>query len=62
MPEWTVIRMAFDNCQHCGILDDPRSQDIESEDYFTCSDCACYGCEHLHSCEGQCRKGGDPDA
>lgn len=54
--------MAFDNCQHCGIPDDPRSQDIESEDYFTCSDCACYGCEHLHSCEGQCGKGGDPDA
>ena len=54
--------MAFDNCQHCGIPDDPRFQDIESEYYFTCSDCACGRCEHLHSCEGQCGKDGDPDA
>lgn len=31
-----------------------RRYDVESEWYFTCSDCACYDCPHKHDCEGQC--------
>ena len=30
----------------------------ECEDDFTCADCACYRCEHLHHCYGQCAKRG----
>lgn len=29
----------------------------ESEYYFSCSDCACYTCPHLHACDGQCAEG-----
>ena len=46
--------MGYDNCKNCKVPDDPYYTDIESEGYFTCSDCACFGCKHLHNCEGQC--------
>lgn len=43
--------MAIDNCKHCEV------PDIDSENYFTCSDCACSKCEYLHNCDGQCMEG-----
>jgi len=43
-----------DNCKNCPVPDDPRFYDIESEDYFTCSMCACNLCQFLHECCGQC--------
>ena len=46
--------MMVDNCKKCKVPDDPRYYDPDSEEYFTCTDCACHGCEYLHSCEGQC--------
>ena len=49
--------MAVDNCKHCEILDNLMFYDIESESYFTCSDCACSKCEYLHNCDGQCMEG-----
>jgi hypothetical protein len=32
--------------------------DYLGECEFTCADCACYRCEHLHHCYGQCAKRG----
>lgn len=46
--------MSVDMCKHCEIPDDPRFYNPESEYYFTCSDCACSGCAHLHNCDAQC--------
>ena len=42
-----------DLCEHCDIPENP-SYDIESESYFTCSDCACSTCCYVHCCDGQC--------
>lgn len=44
----------IDVCSCCNVPDDPIYYDIESEYYFTCSDCACYMCCHKHECSGQC--------
>ncbi len=46
--------MKVDMCGHCDIPENPVYYDVESEWYFTCSDCACYDCPHKHDCEGQC--------
>jgi len=47
----------FDLCEGCKIPEIAAQKDpFESEDYFSCSDCACHGCEHLHNCMGQCEK------
>ena len=45
-----------DLCLHCDIP--KRDYDPSDPDCFACSDCACYHCIYLHSCEGQCAKGG----
>ena len=47
-------RQGDDMCERCTIPEDPRYYDIESETYFTCADCACSTCPHLHCCSGQC--------
>lgn len=44
----------MDMCLGCPVINDPMYQDPESECYFTCADCACYGCECIKCCEGQC--------
>lgn len=46
--------MKVDMCEHCDIPENPVYYDVESEWYFTCSDCACYDCPHKHDCERQC--------
>lgn len=46
------------SCAKCEIKFNPRYFDYECEDDFTCADCACYRCEHLHHCYGQCAKRG----
>ena len=51
-----MSQTGVDNCKGCKIPDDPRFYDIESEDYFTCSDCPCYRCIYLHNCDAQCAK------
>lgn len=43
-----------DLCEHCDIPENPRYYGIESESYFTCSDCACSTCLYVHCCNGQC--------
>lgn len=48
-----------DMCEQCTIPEDPRYYDIESETYFTCADCACSTCPHLHCCSGQCTERGN---
>lgn len=44
-----------DMCKGCFV---PKTMEIldpyDSEYYFSCYDCACYGCADLHSCTGQC--------
>lgn len=53
------MKHGVDICATCSIKDNPRFLDCECEDYFTCAaDCACYRCEHLHHCYGQCAKRG----
>lgn len=41
-----------DQCKNCDIPE--RDYDPSNPECFTCSDCACYMCEHLHNCDGQC--------
>lgn len=54
------MKHGVDICAECEIKDNPRYLDCECEGYFTCAaDCACYRCEHLHHCYGQCAKRGD---
>lgn len=52
------MKHGVDICAECEIKFNPRYFDCECEDYFTCADCACYRCEHLHHCYGQCAKRG----
>lgn len=47
-------RVTEDRCLHCDVPDNPVYYDIESEHYFTCSDCPCCDCPDLHECCGQC--------
>lgn len=52
--------MDMDNtpCDMCKGCITPKMMEkldpYESEYYFSCSDCACYGCEDLHNCTGKC--------
>lgn len=46
--------MGVDNCKHCDVPENPIFYDIESDFYYTCSDCPCYTCIFLHDCDGQC--------
>jgi hypothetical protein len=44
-----------DMCKGCFVPETMEKLDAyNSEDYFSCYDCACYGCADLHSCTGQC--------
>ena len=52
------MKHGVDICAECEIKYNPRYFDCECEDEFTCADCACYRCEHLHHCYGQCAKRG----
>ena len=56
------MTMSVDQCKHWDVPGNPRFYDVESEYYFTCSDCACYGCVYLHNCNGQCGQIGDIEA
>lgn len=53
----------IDNCKGCDVPERAeRTNPFDYDDYFSCSDCACHRCEHLHSCKGQCaqdREGSD---
>lgn len=53
------MKDGVDICATCSIKGNPRFLDCECEDFFTCADCACYRCEHLHHCYGQCAKRGE---
>lgn len=44
---------SIDLCKECTVSDD---YDPGDPDCFTCSDCACYTCEYLHACVGQCQQ------
>lgn len=45
----------IDMCKECKIPDRAGGIDpYESEYYFSCSDCVCHTCPHLHACNGQC--------
>lgn len=46
--------MGVDLCKACDVPENPIFFDVESEYYFTCSMCACFGCKYLHGCDGQC--------
>ena len=46
--EWQMV----DLCATCDIPE--RDYDPSDPEYFCCSDCSCYRCKYLHSCEGQC--------
>lgn len=46
--------MGFDMCKGCDVPENPRFYDIESEYYYTCSNCPCFDCPHVHNCDGQC--------
>lgn len=44
-----------DMCKGCFVPKTMEQFDpYDSEEYFTCSDCACYRCEDLHNCTGKC--------
>ena len=44
-----------DMCKGCLVPKTMEELDpYEGEYYFSCSDCACYGCADLHSCTGKC--------
>ena len=38
----------IDQCEHCDI---PRT---DTGYDFSCEDCACHRCQHIHACKGQC--------
>lgn len=42
-----------DQCYNCEIPN-KFMYDPDSEFYFTCSDCPCYTCADIHTCEGKC--------
>nr|DAG43281.1 MAG TPA: hypothetical protein [Caudoviricetes sp.] len=51
--------LAIDMCKGCSIPKRAEMLDeFESEYYFSCTDCACFHCPHLHSCTGQCAESG----
>lgn len=51
----TIGLETIDQCKGCVVPARAEKLDpFESEYYFDCSMCACYDCEHLHSCKGQC--------
>lgn len=45
---------SIDLCEKCTVPE----KDYEPGDpsCFTCCDCACFSCEHLHACLGQCQQ------
>ena len=50
-----MINTPCDMCKGCITSKMMEKLDpYESEHYFSCSDCACYHCEDLHNCTGQC--------
>lgn len=52
----------YDCCANCDVKRLQEHCDPDSELYFayyseldfTCYDCPCNGCEHIHTCDGQC--------
>ena len=50
-----MTKTPCDMCKGCIVLKRIEKLDpYGAEEYFTCSDCACYRCEDLHNCTGGC--------
>ena len=48
-----IKEVNMDQCKECFAFK-ACGRDEDYEWSFSCSDCPCYNCAHIHDCEGQC--------